>query len=301
MKQGVLLLLLIVTLLLPGCGGGGSASNPAGAAPADVVAGKVTLNGAGLGQVSLAIAGGGSTTSDGSGNYSFGQLANGSYTITPSRAGYTFSPASQTVTVSGSGAVANFTASAIPTYKIYGTVSAGSNGAGLAGATVTLTAVATGAAAGSQVTDGSGHYSITGLYDGSYLVTVSHPDGYSFTPASSSVTVSGGDQSANFSASGVAAYTVSGTVANSGAALANVSLTLSLPSTGASYHTVSDASGNYSLSGIPDGYYTLTPVLGGYAFVPNPVLVRVNGADATGNAINAAPATSGSGSITITL
>jgi hypothetical protein len=302
MKKSGLLLLLVVTLLLPGCGGGGSASAPAGATPADTVAGKVTLNGAGLGQVTLTIAGVGTESSDGSGSYSFGQLANGTYTITPARAGYTFSPASQSVTVSGNGAVANFSAAAIPTYKIAGTVSAAGNGAGLAGATVSVAAASTGAVSGSQVTDGSGHYTIAGLLDGNYVVTVSHSDGYSFTPASSAVTVSGADASADFSAAGVATYTVSGKVANaSGAGLANVSLTLSIPSTGASYHTVSDGSGNYSLSGIPNDLYTLTPTLAGYDFVPNPVLIRVNGADSAGNAISAAPSSSGGGSINITL
>lgn len=35
-----------------------------------------------------------STTSDGSGNYSFGSLLNGSYTVTPTKTGYTFSPVS---------------------------------------------------------------------------------------------------------------------------------------------------------------------------------------------------------------
>jgi hypothetical protein len=262
----------------------------------------VTLNGAGLGQVTLTIAGVGTESSDGSGSYSFGQLANGTYTITPARAGYTFSPASQSVTVSGNGAVANFSAAAIPTYKIAGTVSAAGNGAGLAGATVSVAAASTGAVSGSQVTDGSGHYTIAGLLDGNYVVTVSHSDGYSFTPASSAVTVSGADASADFSAAGVATYTVSGKVANaSGAGLANVSLTLSIPSTGASYHTVSDGSGNYSLSGIPNDLYTLTPTLAGYDFVPNPVLIRVNGADSAGNAISAAPSSSGGGSINITL
>jgi hypothetical protein len=40
-----------------------------------------------------------STTSDSSGNYSFGGLLNGTYTVTPSKAGFTFSPTNQTVTI----------------------------------------------------------------------------------------------------------------------------------------------------------------------------------------------------------
>jgi hypothetical protein len=41
------------------------------------------------------------TTADGGGNYSFTGLANGVYTVTPTNAGYTFSPASRLVTISG--------------------------------------------------------------------------------------------------------------------------------------------------------------------------------------------------------
>lgn len=49
-----------------------------------------------------------SATLSSSGNYSFTGLTNGSYTLTPSKTGYTFSPASQTVTISS----ANITAPA---------------------------------------------------------------------------------------------------------------------------------------------------------------------------------------------
>jgi hypothetical protein len=43
----------------------------------------------------------GSTTADGSGNYTISGLSNGSYTITPSKTGFTFSPTSSNQTVSG--------------------------------------------------------------------------------------------------------------------------------------------------------------------------------------------------------
>jgi len=57
----------------------------------------------------------GSTTADGSGNYTIPSLANGPYTITPSLTGYTFSPASANETISGSNITGvNFTATANP-------------------------------------------------------------------------------------------------------------------------------------------------------------------------------------------
>jgi hypothetical protein len=54
-----------------------------------------------------------STTANASGNYTFTGLANGSYTVTPSKSGFTFSPLNQAVTINSAnmGAV-NFTASA---------------------------------------------------------------------------------------------------------------------------------------------------------------------------------------------
>ena len=55
----------------------------------------------------------GSTTADGSGNYTIPSLADGSYTITPSLAGYTFSPTNSAQTVSGADITGvNFTATA---------------------------------------------------------------------------------------------------------------------------------------------------------------------------------------------
>jgi hypothetical protein len=56
------------------------------------------------------------TTVDSSGNYSFSDLSNGSYTLTPSKTGFTFSLSSQTVTANGSNIPGvNFTASAAAT------------------------------------------------------------------------------------------------------------------------------------------------------------------------------------------
>jgi hypothetical protein len=57
----------------------------------------------------------GSVTADGSGNYTIPGLVNGTYTITPTLAGYTFSPASRIETISGANLTGiNFTATPIP-------------------------------------------------------------------------------------------------------------------------------------------------------------------------------------------
>lgn len=64
--------------------------------------------------VSWSGAASGSMTADGSGNYTIPNLANGSYTITPSKTGFTFSPTSSNQTVSGSNITGvNFTATSM--------------------------------------------------------------------------------------------------------------------------------------------------------------------------------------------
>jgi len=77
------------------------------------VSGTITTStGTGIGGVTVSN-GAVSTTTSSSGTFSLSNLANGTYTITPSLSGYTFSPASRSVTVSG-GDVAgqNFTGTA---------------------------------------------------------------------------------------------------------------------------------------------------------------------------------------------
>jgi outer membrane protein assembly factor BamB len=134
-----------------------------------------------LGQSGTTIA---TATVDASGNYSFAGVANGTYTVTPGKSGYTFSPASQSVTVNGSAVtVPAFTAAAIPTWTISGTISPAAAGSGTlltlsGGAVLTTTA------------DSSGNYTFNGLVDGTYTVTPSK-SGYTFSPPSLSVPVSG--------------------------------------------------------------------------------------------------------------
>ncbi len=124
------------------------------------------------------------TTADGAGNYTFTGLANGTYAVTPSRAGYTFNPSSQAVTVNGANVTGlNFTATPQggPTFSISGAITPIAGGSG---ATVTLT----GPFPATTVTNTSGNYTFTGLANGTYTVTPTNT-GYSFTPASQNVTI----------------------------------------------------------------------------------------------------------------
>ncbi len=135
-----------------------------------------------------------------SGNYSFTGLANGTYTVTPSKTGFTFSPPNQSVPVSGANVTGtNFTAtqssapSSPSSLSISGTMSPAANGSG---ATVTLA----GAAQATTTVDGSGNYSFTGLANGAYTVTPSKA-GFSFSPPNQGLSLSGANAtSANFTA-----------------------------------------------------------------------------------------------------
>ena len=153
-----------------------------------------TVNGPGAAGATITLSGSGtgSTVTDANGNYSLNGLQNGSYTVTPSNAGFAFTPASQPVTISGRHALdVNF--ASVQTYSISGAIS----GTGGAGATLTLSGDSTGA----TTADGLGNYTFTGLVNGNYVVTPSNA-GFVFTPSSQSVTLAGASQSAlNFSSS----------------------------------------------------------------------------------------------------
>ena len=71
----------------------------------------------------------GTATASISGTYSFVDLLNGSYTVTPSKAGVVFTPSSQSVTLAGANRTANFTAATLQSIAVSpatATVQAGS-------------------------------------------------------------------------------------------------------------------------------------------------------------------------------
>jgi uncharacterized repeat protein (TIGR02543 family) len=128
------------------------------------------------------------TTSGADGTYTFPNLADGSYAVTPTLAGHTFNPSSRSVTVSGANQPGqNFVATAVTpgTYAISGTVS----GDAQAGVTLTLA----GAASATTTSGADGTYTFSNLADGSYAVTPTLA-GHTFNPSSRSVTVSGANQ-----------------------------------------------------------------------------------------------------------
>jgi hypothetical protein len=98
------------------CRGGGSSTPtpPAPPAPTYSISGTVTLSGAGLYAVTMTLDSGTTATTNASGNFTFSGLANGNYSITPTKLGYKFTPASATITISGASVAGQaFTSTAI--------------------------------------------------------------------------------------------------------------------------------------------------------------------------------------------
>jgi uncharacterized protein (TIGR03437 family) len=154
-----------------------------------------TITGGNGAKVALSGASGATATADTSGNYTFSGLANGSYLVTPSKSGYTFSPSNQSANVNGANVSGiNFAAQSISqTWAVSGTISPSSVGSG---ATVTLS----GASSATTIADASGNYSFSGLANATYTITPSKT-GYTFTPANQSVTINSASLSGvNFTA-----------------------------------------------------------------------------------------------------
>ncbi len=230
----------------------------------------------------------GTNLSDGSGNYSFIGLANGSYTVTPSKSGTAFTPSSQSVTINGSSvAGVNFAMQQLPVLSVSPTAvpfTALVGGSNPSPATVNVTNTGSGTlsfTAGSDSTwlsvspvSGSAPQalqvsaSITGLAAGTYTghITVTST-GTQGSPAVVTVTLT---------VSSASTWTIAGNVSTNGA---NATIALSGAATATA---TADASGNYSFAGLANGGYTVTPSKSGYTFSPVNQPVTVNGANVSG-------------------
>ncbi len=250
------------------------------AAATYTITGTVKLSGTGVQNIAVTLSANGTpiqqATTDGSGNYSFDGVPDGSYTVTPSSGVWSFSPSNIPVTISGAGSSPNDFA--VNTYNISGTVT-GPSGP-LSGVTVTL-----GGGGWAQVTtDGSGQYSISNYPNGNYTVTPGL-SGYTFNPVSRSLTLSNADSTGNdFTGTTQPTYAIRGTVTGPNGPLAGVTMTLSGD---ASSTTPTDGSGSYSFSGLSNGSYTVTPSMDGDTFNPANHPVTINNSDSSGNNFSA--------------
>jgi len=156
-------------------------------------------------------------------------------------------------------------------------ITGGISGDTQADVTVTLTSSST---VTSTVTNTSGNYLFDHVVKGNYTITPSKT-GYLFNPVSSISRITAGTSSVNsFTATANTAptHTISGTV--SGTVTKDVLITLNGDATGSVF---TDASGNYTFSGLVAGSYTVTPSLSGYKFTPANSAVTISNANSTGN------------------
>ena len=217
------------------------------------IAGKVTdSNGNAISGVTLTLSNGKTATSSSNGNYRFDNIDQDTYTVTPSKSGYVFNPASRSVTgprqplnttpdVTGQ----NFTGTDQST--ISGRVT-DSGGGPIAGVTVSAGGGRT------ATTDNSGNYTIVDLPAGSYTLTASKTD-YTFTPSSRAVTVPPNATGQNFVDNN--RYAISGKVTDgNGNAIADVPIVCEGLTD--SFNLQTDANGQYVFGGLEAGFYELS-------------------------------------------
>lgn len=219
---------------------------------------------------------GSASTTDSSGNYSFPNVASGTYSLTASHSGYSSQTSSVTVN-GGAASTLNFQltpASSAGPGIISGHVTNISNGNAVSGAIVSYNGASTTA-------DSSGAYTLTNVAAGAYNVTASHSGYFKVTQ---SVTVSSGTTSTlNFALA--TGGIVAGKVTNSsGAVIAGAAVKISGGSIFTTVNTTTNSSGYYNSNWVPVGSYTVTVSASGHATQSKPVNI-VSGSTATLNFI----------------
>jgi hypothetical protein len=235
-------------------------------------------------------AGSSSATSDASSNYSMSGFVAGTYTVTPSKSGCTFSPASSSVTVTSANVTGvNFTATcgtgdtqltsgvavtgqsvALNAWKYYFiTVPAGATNLTVATSAATadvdlytqfnVKPTTSAWICRPYTSSGNETCSATNPSSGTWWFGVNGYAAGNFTITATVTTP-------------VATYSISGSAGTSGATV-----------TAGSQGATSDGSNNYVISGLANGTYTVTPSKSGCTFSPTTLSVTVAGANVTGN------------------
>ncbi|HEX8069879.1 MAG TPA: carboxypeptidase regulatory-like domain-containing protein, partial [Pyrinomonadaceae bacterium] len=246
-------------------GAGGAAWRPDLSLQPANISGRISdTNGVGVSGATVTLAGtqGGTTITDANGFYAFrGIQRNGNYTVTPTLAGRTFSPAQQTANNLLGTRTANFSSAALTVSVSGRVVTDDIPAAGLGGVTVTLS----GSAGGTTTTDANGNYTFAGLAPGgNYTVTPARTN-YQFDLPARTFNNALVNQRADFVATLV--YVISGRVTDTatGAGLAGVTITVSGTRT---VVTTTDAGGNYAVTVAAGGTYSVTATSPYYLFTP---------------------------------
>ncbi len=188
------------------------------------------------------------------GSFSFLQLREGNYQITPLSTGYIFSPSDRAVLLTDAAiSMQDFLAAAIP-HALSGTIRV--NGLGIAGIPVRL--LAPGGALVSTTSGAAGLFRFDHLLPGDYTITPAS-SAYAYQPESQPVTLGTADLAdVDFNAIPIG-RTLSGRVTTAnGQGVAGITLTLA-PQPVENATTKSAADGSFSFGGIYGNAYTLTP------------------------------------------
>lgn len=242
-----------------------SAQDFVGALITSTISGRITDgNGSPSSGVSVSDGAGHTATTNTNGEYVIPGLTANTYTLTPTKAGCTFSPTTLSVTVPPNATNKNFAIACATFSTIAGRVTDASSNP-LADVVVRTTA------GYSATTSATGVYTITGLPANTYNLSASKT-GCTFSPDTLPVTVPPDATGKNLSGTcPPPTYTISGRVVdNLGASLANVSV-----NDGQGHAATTDASGTYTFTSLISGTYSITPAKTNYTFNPGSSSVSV--------------------------
>ena len=198
--------------------------------------------------------GGGSTTTNTSGAYTLTGVPAGSVNLVASASGFN----NQTITVTitgGQTSTANFSLTPVSTSTgtVTGTITNISTGGAISGATVKWSG-------GSTTSSSTGAYTLTNVTAGTQNITAS-ATGYSARTVAASVT---GGTTTTLNIALATGGKIAGTITHNGAALANVTVTMTGGKYSATYTATTSSTGAYNSGWIPIGSYTVTASPGGF-------------------------------------
>ena len=236
---------------------------------------------------------------DSAGFYQFTGLGFDTYTVTPFLDGYGFTPPFQNVTIASTDTEknkSNINFVATLGYQISGQIT-DVNRQGLQGVTVILTGGPQNIPQSAE-TDKNGAYSFLELDNGTYTVTPSFND-FEFNPPAKTVTIASAS-ALNVDFTAATGSNISGYVLTGNVPLKGVSINLIDNRTpkDIAQSVQTDNFGFYILIGVPDGIYTVKPLLAGYGFSPASQILTVINADIKNVNFRAVPGLSLSGTVT---
>jgi len=241
-----------------------------GPIPTYQISGRISnAQGAAIVNATIGRAGSSATVQSNSAGYYTILVQPGSYTVSVTKAGYSFTPVNRTVNASA-GNVANQNFVGRTGVDITGRIATSASVA-IGGVTVTRTGSAT-----AVVTNGAGYYTFVDVVPGSTTITASKA-GYRFTPVNRTVTVGSVNVTGqNFI--GATGYTLNGRIANSGGVgVGNIVVRRS----GSNLTATTNGAGYYTFTDVPNGTYTITPSGAGLSFLPEIRTATVNNADSS--------------------